>query len=92
MLKTLVANLININGINNGLIIKVLTKTIIGKSPTHITFDKPFPNKCLGVIAQISNKTSFGVTIDCSDYNSNGFYTRLSIDGGASFLFYAFGY
>ena len=69
-----------------------MRRTITGTSPTHIAFDTPFPNNCLGIIAQLSNNTSFDVTIDCSNYNKDGFDTRLSITGGGAITYYAIGY
>ena len=53
-------NLININGINNGLILKI--KTVNYRSPTY--FDVPFPNKCIGVfITDITSGVDGGGTV-----------------------------
>lgn len=86
-------NLINFNGINNGLEIKI--ESFIWKNvETYVNFNTPFKNKCLAVIAFddiVSGGNTQILGIDNNTISNLGF-TATSKDNPTTCYYIAFGY
>lgn len=58
----------------------------------EISFDTPFLNKCLGVIAQQSNNTTPYSTYDCVVVDKSKFRVIVNTTMSVNTVFLAFGY